>query len=67
MLFIVSHMHCVAVCDIRKFGNEHWTVLYFSASFPSVMMQSLSLLLCELGEIAFRHELLFSKSDKEFK
>jgi len=55
------------MCYIRKFDNEHWTLLYFSANFLSVMMQSLSLLLSGLGEIAFRHELFFSKSDQEFK
>ena len=67
MLFFVSFMDCMTVCDTRKFDNEHWTVLYYSANFPSVSKQSLSLVLCDVGEIAFGHELLFSKSDQEFK
>ena len=33
ILFIVSYMDCVTVCDIRKFDNEHWTLLYFSHQF----------------------------------
>lgn len=36
--FFMPYMDCVAVCDIRKFDNEHWTLLHFSANFPSVMM-----------------------------
>jgi len=53
----MSYMDCVSACDIRKFDNEHWTLLYFSASFPSVMMPSLPLLFCELGEIAMTTDL----------
>ena len=66
-MFCFVYVDCVAVCGIHKSDNEHWTLLYFSANFPSLMIQSLSLLLCDLGEIAFRHELLFNECDQEFK
>ena len=54
--FFVSFVDCVAVCDIRTFDNEHLTAV-FSAIFPSIKVQSLSLLLCELGEIAMNTDL----------
>jgi hypothetical protein len=59
MLFFTSYVNSIVVCHVRKFQNEHWTVLNFPAIFPSAMMQSLLLLLCDLVEIAFSHELPF--------
>lgn len=64
MLFFMSYMNFIVVCHVRKFQNEYWTV--FPAVSPSAMMQSLSLLLCDLVEIAFSHEFLSNKVIRSF-
>ena len=55
----------VAVCNIRKFQNEHCTELFFLRCLLQQRCR-VYLLLCDLDEITYKKELFYRKCDQEF-